>query len=153
MPSSGAHTSGGIAQAELDAINARAADIAAFVNGGGNLMAFTQDGLTGSFGWFPLGPLTTSSIGDAGIEQTAALAASGLIATNAEIAGDLYHNVFTGPAGFYGLSVLAIQTSSGAAAILGGGVETQIATPEPATMALLGVGLAGLWQVRRNRRA
>jgi hypothetical protein len=151
MPSVSFHTSGGITQLELNAINARATDIANFVNAGGNLMAFTQDGLSGAFGWFPLGPLTTSPISTAQVSQTAALAAAGFIATNAQIAGDLYHNNFLAPAGFYGLSVLATQNVGGAAVILGGGTTTQIVVPEPATLALIGAGLAGLGLVRRRR--
>ncbi len=153
MPSADTQTSGGISQAELDAINARAGDIATFVNTGGNLMAFTEQGLTGAFGWFPLGALSTSSISTADVSQTAALLAAGLTATNAEIAGDLYHNNFTGPSGFFGLSVLARDNATGEAVILGGGVETQITTPEPASLAILAMGLAGLGAIRRRRAA
>lgn len=153
MPSADSQTSGGITQAELDAINARAGDIATFVNAGGNLMAFTQIGLTGSFGWFPLGALSTSSISTADVSQTAALLAAGLTATDPEIAGDLYHNNFTGPSGFFGLSVLARDNATNEAVILGGGVETQITTPEPASLAILAMGLAGLGAIRRRRAA
>ena len=153
MPSAVTQTPGGITQAELTAINARSAAIATFVNTGGNLMAFTQQGLTGSFGWFPLGALTTSSISTSNISQTPALAIAGLIATNAEITGDAYHNNFTGPAGFFGLSVLAVDDADGAAVILGGGAQTQIATPEPASLTLVAIGLAGLGIIRRRRTA
>ncbi len=153
MPSANTQTNGGISQAELDAINARATDIATFVNTGGNLMAFTQEGLTGSFGWFPLGALTTSSISTANISQTLALNAAGFSAADSEIAGDLFHNNFTGPSGFFGLQVLARDNDTQEAVILGGGVETQIATPEPASLALVAMGLAGLGLIRRRRAA
>ena len=156
MPSAATQTSGGITQAELDAINGRALDIATFVNGGGNLMAFTEQGLTDAFGWFPLGALTTSPIGTDDISQTAALAAAGFVATDAEITGDLFHNDFTGPAGFFGLDVLAIDNATGNATILGGGATTQIIitpVPEPGMLAMFGLGLAGLGVVRRRRTA
>ena len=153
MPSAVTQTSGGITQAELDAINLRSGNIASFVNSGGNLLAFTEQGLTGAFGWFPLGALTTSVIGTQNISQTAALSAAGFTATNTDIAGSLFHNNFTGPAGFFGLSVLAIDNATSEAVILGGGAETQIVTaaPEPASLAIVAIGLAGLGVVRRRR--
>lgn len=154
MPSAITQTGGGISQAELDAINGRALDIANFVNAGGNLLAFTQQGLTDAFGWFPLGALQTTAIGTANISQTAELANAGFIATDAEITGDLYHNEFDGPAGFFGLKVLAVNNATGDATILGGGVGTTIIitdVPEPATLALLGAGLLGFGFVRRRK--
>jgi hypothetical protein len=166
IPSAVVQTSGGISQAELDAINARAIDIANFVNGGGNLMAFTEAGLTNAFGWFPLGSLSIVNDNYLPVAQTPELASAGFTATDAEISGDLYHNVFTGPPGFFGLNVLATNADSfsptlGEAAILGGGATTQICgvpggppcgVPEPATLILLGVGAIGLGAARSWRR-
>ena len=152
MGSDSVNTGGGITQTELNAINTRAADIATFVNDGGNLMALTQAGLSGAFGWFPLGALTTSPISTANISQTANLAAAGFTATNAEISGDLFHNDFIGPAGFFGLDVLAVDNATGNAVILGGGVETRIVTvPAPGMVAILAFGVAGLAIGRRRK--
>ena len=155
MASAFTQTTGGISQAELNAINARSADISTFVNTGGNLMALTEQGLTGAWGWFPLGGLVTTAIGTSNISQTAALAAAGLIATNAEIAGNLYHNDFTGPPGFFGLNVLAVDNGTGHAVILGGDVNTVIAVPEPETYALMlaGLGMLGFMARRRKLQA
>ncbi len=164
IPSAVTQTGGGISQAELDAINLRSADIATFVNGGGNLLAFTEAGLTGAFGWFPLGALSITNASYGAVAQTPALAAAGFTATNAELAGDLFHNVFTGPAGFFGLSVLATNSVAGAtfgqAAILGGGTTTQICStppcgteiPEPGMLSLFGAGLLGMLAISRRRQ-
>lgn len=158
IPSDSGNTGGGISQLELNAINARALDIATFVNGGGDLGAFTEGGLTGAFGWFPLGALTIVNQSYNAAAQTPALLAAGFIASNADISGDLYHNVFTGPPGFFGLSVLAtnnqVGTSTfGQAAILGGGAQTQITIPEPSSLMLLAAGIIGLgWGIRRRSR-
>ena len=164
IPSAVTQTGGGISQAELNAINARSADIATFVNGGGNLLAFTEAGLSGAFGWFPLGALSITNASYGAVAQTPALAAAGFTATNAELAGDLFHNVFTGPAGFFGLSVLATNNVAGAtfgqAAILGGGTTTQICStppcgteiPEPGMLSLFGAGLLGMLAISRRRQ-
>lgn len=170
IPSSVNQTGGGISQFELNAIIARSAAIAAFVNGGGNLMAFTETGLSGAFGWFPLGALSISNVDYAGlfspVLQTPDLAAAGFIATNAELSGDLYHNVFTGPPGFFGLKVLATDNTPGLgfgqAAILGGGTTTQICAeppcpgpvgvvPEPGVLPLLALGLLGFLGIARRK--
>jgi hypothetical protein len=158
LPSADIQTSGGISQAQLDAINARAGDIAAFVNGGGNLMAFTEAGLTNAFNWFPLGSLSITEDSYDPVAQTPDLAAAGFTASDSDISGDLYHSVFTGPSGFFGLKVLATNNDTGSstfgeAAILGGGATTQIVTeaPEPATLAVFGIGLIGLAAIRRRK--
>jgi hypothetical protein len=84
--------------------------------------------------------------------------AAGFITTDGEISGDLYHNTFLGPAGFFGLSVLAVNdeigsSTFGEAAILGGGAQTRIITPEPSSLMLLGAGIIGLgWSIRRRSR-
>ena len=153
--------SGDLAATELAAINAAAAQIAAFVNAGGALFAMGESGAD-AWGWLTtlLPGLIVTDIGGGGIGTNMTLTAAGTTAfpglTDAELANaDPWHNYFSGDLG--SLQVLATAPDNAGVTrniILGGGRGTVIqpTIPEPATLLLFGSGLAGLYR-RRMRKA
>jgi cysteine-rich repeat protein len=120
LPSSYRHTGGGITAAQIAALNARQADVADFVNNlGGSLMALTQANTSGAWGWLPV-PLTTQDMSFTNVSVTAELQAISPATNNTNMDHCCFHNVFTGPAGYSGLSVLAYNPGNGKPVILGG---------------------------------
>lgn len=107
---------GGLTQAEHDALTLRQTDIAAFVNGGGGLIAFTSDFAT-PYAWIAsVGSLTvTTGLNYDNITPTAAGTAIG-------VTDDLdvfaWHDIYDTYPAF--LQVLATEASGGGVAALGG---------------------------------
>ncbi len=93
---------GGIlTQAELDILNARAADIATFVNAGGGLYAQTEGrdgfghGLTPNGGWFGFVPVSVTISGfDNNETNTLTPFGASLGLTSADVNGNFSHNIF-----------------------------------------------------------
>jgi len=75
IPSSFNQTAGGITAVQIAALNARQPDLAHYVNNlGGALIALTEAGATGAWGWLPV-PLTTLNQTFGSVDITPALTA------------------------------------------------------------------------------
>ncbi len=132
--------SGGLTQAELNALNAREVDVANFINTGGGLFGLSNCALTNPYGYLGgvggfrcgfLGPNPPEAQSD--IEPTPAGAALGITSTNLDVC--CWHDTYDVFPGF--LEVLAYypQLSGRPAAAIGGAkvIITQGITLEPAT--------------------
>ncbi len=115
---------GGIlTQAELGILNARRADIIAFVNNGGGLYAMTESnsgaGLTPLGGWFDFVPTTVISTqfnqSESGFTVTAFGASLGL--TSGDVNGNASHNIF--PSAPVGFDVVDIDASGNIMSVAG----------------------------------
>jgi cysteine-rich repeat protein len=103
-------TPGGLTPDQLVALNGRAAAIATYVNvDGGSLLALTEAGAAGGWGWLPVA-LTTQDTDFTAAAPTPDLTALSPGTTAANLSHCCFHNVFTGPPGFSGLDVLAVAT-------------------------------------------
>jgi len=99
----------GIDNGELELLNAREADIVDFVNTlGGGLIALTEADADPSlaFGFLPIA-LEFENVEYFDVEPTAAILDLAPAATADNMSHDAWHNVWTGPAGYSGLDVLA----------------------------------------------
>lgn len=139
-------------QAELDILNARSADIIAFLNAGGGLYAMAESnngaGLTPGGGHFDFLPFVVTSTQfnqtETGITVTPFGASLGL--ANTDVNGNFSHNIFNGS---FGLNPVDIDQFGNILTIAG---RAQISIPEPGSLALLSTALLALaFGVRRRR--
>ncbi|PTL84628.1 HYR domain-containing protein [Vitiosangium sp. GDMCC 1.1324] len=125
LPSAEHHTLGGLTEQQISALNTRQRDLARFINEkGGSLIALTQAEVRGGWGFLPL-PLDTADVTFDFAEPSAELHMFAPTISASELSHKSFHNVFTGPAGFSGLRVLAYNNEvynphSGRPVMLGG---------------------------------
>ena len=123
----------GLTVADLDLINGRAGDIQDFVNGGGGLGAFSQNEPNG-YQWFPLGGLETTDLGFGGATGVCVTTEGMAVLEPSATSVEPFHTTFDGPAGFFGLEVLARDDDAGTPecdgpAIIIGGLTVIITPP------------------------
>jgi len=148
---------------ELAAVTANAAAINSFVSGAGNpslggALWSQAESVTGAYGWLTtlIPGIVATDLGAGGIGTPLSLTAAGNTAfpglTNADLSTGPWHGGFSGNLG--GLSVLAtgLDANTTRNVIIGGGAGTVIqGAPEPDSLALLGLGLAAAFAVRRRK--
>lgn len=147
-----------LTQPVLNILNARSADIIAFLNAGGGLYAMAESNggivpltpLGGHFGFLPF-VVSSASLFESEIGYSVTSFGSSLGLSADDINGNFSHNIFEGT---FGLNVVDRDGEGNIISLAGrGSVTSTGVVPEPSTFLLLGSGLAGLAMWRRKKAA
>jgi hypothetical protein len=148
---------GWLRQRELSILDARSSDIINYLNAGGGLYAMAESGspfgltTTGQFGYLPF-VVSSAALNQSEVGNTVTAFGASLGLSNSDINGNASHNIF---AGTFGLNVVDNDASSHILSLAGRGQVTSGgvgAAPEPATLTMLGIGVACLAAFRHRRR-
>lgn len=111
--------SGGLTQAENDALAARAADIAAFWNGGGGVFGLSSDFFFGAgpYGWFSGIGALTANIGQGYVDNTATPDGNTVGLDDTTLDVEFWHDTYLAYPPF--MSVLMTRTDNGQPSVIG----------------------------------